>query len=83
MARNGVHSGGKKKARYYKVWDKETGVYKGIWRLSGTQFCMYEFFIYERLSPEMETYLNKLRQQEQTRKWVERQNMERHDNYLK
>lgn len=83
MARNGVHSGGKKKARYYKVWDKETGTYKGIWRLSGAQFCMYEFFIYERLSPEMETYLNKLRQQEQTRKWVERQNMERHDNYLK
>ena len=45
MARNGVHSGGKKKARYYKVWDKETGTYKGIWRLSGGQICMYEFFI--------------------------------------
>ena len=55
MARNGVHSGGKKKARYYKVWDKETGVYKGIWRLSGGQICIHEFFIYERLSPEMET----------------------------
>ena len=44
---------------------------------------MYEFFIYERLSPEMETYLSKLRQQEQTRKCVERQQMERYDNYLK
>lgn len=83
MARNGVHSGGKKKARYYKVWDKETGKYKGVWRLSGGQICMHEFFIYERLSPEMETYLSKLRQQEQTRKCVERQQMERHDNYLK
>ena len=41
MARNGVHSGGKKKARYYKVWDKETGVYKGIWRLSGGQICIF------------------------------------------
>lgn len=83
MARNGVHSGGKKKARYYKVWDKETGKYKGIWRLSGGQICIHEFFIYERLSPEMETYLSKLRQQEQTRKYVERQQMERYDNYLK
>ena len=29
MARNGVHSGGRTKAEYYKVWDKETGIYKG------------------------------------------------------
>ena len=25
MARNGVHSGGRTKAEYYKVWDKEDG----------------------------------------------------------
>ena len=29
MARNGVHTGGRTKARYYKVWDKENGKYKG------------------------------------------------------
>ena len=29
MARNGIHTGGRKKARYYKVWDKENGKYKG------------------------------------------------------
>ena len=33
MARNGVHSGGRTKAEYYKVWDLETGVYKGVWRI--------------------------------------------------
>lgn len=83
MARNGVHSGGRTKAKYYKVWDKETGKYKGVWRLSGGQFCMYEFFIYKRLSPEMEEYYNKLRQEGQIRKFAQKQNMIRHDNYLK
>ena len=29
MARNGVHSGGRTKAEYYKVWDKETVFIKG------------------------------------------------------
>ena len=83
MARNGVHSGGRTKARYYKVWDKETGKYKGVWRLSGEQFCMNEFFIYKRLSPEMEEYYNKLRQEEQIRKFTEKQKMLRYDDYLK
>lgn len=83
MARNGVHTGGRIKARYYKVWDKDTGKYKGVWRLSGQQYCMNEFFIYKRLSPEMETYYNKLRQEKQIKKAIEKQNMERYDNYLK
>ena len=37
MARNGVHSGGRTKAEYYKVWDKETGIYKGVWRIGARQ----------------------------------------------
>ncbi len=83
MARNGVKTGGRQKAKYYKVWDKETGKYKGVWRLSGGQYCMNMFFSYERLSPEMEEYYNKLRQQEQIKRAIEKQNMERHDDYLK
>ena len=83
MARNGVHSGGWIKAKYYKVWDKETGKYKGVWRISGDQYCMHEFFIYERLSPEMEEYYNKLRQENQIKKWIEKQKIEKNDDYLK
>ena len=37
MARNGVHSGARTKAEYYKVWDKETGIYKGVWRIGASQ----------------------------------------------
>ena len=44
---------------------------------------MNEFFIYKRLSPEMEKYYNKLRQEEQTRKFIEKQKMMRYDDYLK
>ena len=44
MARNGVKTGGRQKAKYYKVWDKETGKYKGVWRLSGGKYCMNMFF---------------------------------------
>lgn len=83
MARNGVHTGGRTKAKYYKVWDKENGKYKGIWRLSGDQYCMHEFFIYERLSPEMEEYYDKLRQENQVKKWIEKQKIEKNDDYLK
>lgn len=83
MARNGVHTGGRTKAKYYKVWDKETGKYKGVWRLSGGQFCMYEFFIYKRLSPEMELYYENLRHESQVKKWIEKQKIEKNDDYLK
>ena len=55
MARNGVHSGGRKKARYYKVWDKENGKYKGIWRIGARQNCIHALFYYERLEPKTET----------------------------
>ena len=83
MARNGVHTGGRTKARYYKVWDRENGKYKGVWRLTGDQYCMHEFFIYKRLSPEMEEYYNNLRQENQVKKWIEKQKMEKNDDYLK
>ena len=54
MARNGVHSGGRTKAEYYKVWDLETGVYKGVWRIGARQRKMPSLFRYERVSPEKE-----------------------------
>ena len=44
---------------------------------------MNEFFIYKRLSPEMEEYYNKLRQEEQIRKFTEKQKMMKYDDYLK
>ena len=53
MARNGVHSGGRTKAEYYKVWDKETGIYKGVWRIGARQRKMPSLFRYERLSAEL------------------------------
>ena len=83
MARNGVHTGGRKKARYYKVWDKENGKYKGIWRIGARQRKMPSLFRYERVSPEKEEEYNKLRQYNQIKKAYEKQNMKRHDNYLK
>ena len=83
MARNGVHSGGRKKARYYKVWDKENGKYKGIWRIGARQNCIHALFYYERLDPKMEEYYEHLRQKTQIQRAIAKQNMERHDNYLK
>ena len=59
MARNGVHTGGRTKAEYYKVWDKETGVYKGVWRIGARQRKMPSLFRYERVSPEKEEEYNK------------------------
>ena len=44
MARNGVHSGGRTKAEYYKVWDLETGIYKGVWRIGARQRKMPSLF---------------------------------------
>lgn len=83
MARNGVHTGGRTKARYYKVWDKENGKYKGIWRITSKQNCIHALFYYERLSPEMELYYDKLRQENQVKKWIEKQKIEKNDDYLK
>ena len=65
MARNGVHTGGRTKAEYYKVWDKETGIYKGVWRIGARQRKMPSLFRYERVSPEKEEEYNKLRQYNQ------------------
>ena len=83
MARNGVHSGGRTKAEYYKVWDLETGVYKGVWRIGARQTKMPSLFRYERVSPEKEEEYNKLRQYNQIKKAYEKQNLERYDDYLK
>ena len=83
MARNGVHSGGRTKAEYYKVWDLETGIYKGVWRIGARQRKMSSLFRYERLSAEKEEEYNKLRQYNQMKKAYEKQNLERYDDYLK
>ena len=83
MARNGVHSGGRTKAEYYKVWDLETGVYKGVWRIGERQRKMPSLFRYERVSPEKEEEYNKLRQYNQMKRAIEKQNLERYDDYLK
>ena len=83
MARNGVHSGGRTKAEYYKVWDLETGAYKGVWRIGARQRKMPSLFRYERVSPEKEEEYNKLRQYNQIKKAYEKQNLERYDDYLK
>ena len=83
MARNGVHTGGRKKARYYKVWDKENGKYKGIWRIGDRQKCINDLFYYERIDKKMEEYYEHLRQKTQIERAIAKQNMERHDNYLK
>ena len=81
MARNGVHSGGRTKAESYKVWDLETGVYKGVWRIGARQRKMTSLFRYERVSPEKEEEYNKLRQYNQMKKAIEKQNLERYDEY--
>ena len=83
MARNGVHTGGRTKAEYYKVWDLETGVYKGVWRIGARQRKMPSLFRYERLSADKEEEYNKLRQYNQMKKAYEKQNLERYDDYLK
>ena len=83
MARNGVHSGGRTRAEYYKVWDKETGIYKGVWRIGARQRKMPSLFKYERVSAEKEEEYNKLRQQNQIKRAIEKQNLERYDDYLK
>ena len=83
MARNGVHTGGRKKARYYKVWDKENGKYKGIWRIGARQNCIHALFYYERLDPKMEEYYEHLRQKAQMDRAHAKQKMERYDDYLK
>lgn len=51
------------KAKYYKVWDKENGKYKGIWRIAPPQIKMNSLFRYEELSEEMELYYETLRQE--------------------
>ena len=83
MARNGVKTGGRQKAKYYKVWDKENGKYKGIWRIGDRQICIHALFYYERLDPKMEEYYEHLRQKAQIERAIAKQNMERHDSYLK
>ena len=83
MARNGVHSGGRTKAEYYKVWDKETGVYKGVWRIGARQRKINTLFRYERLNADKEEEYNKLRRQSQIKKAYEKQNLERYNDYLK
>ena len=83
MARNGVHRGGRKKARYYKVWDKENGNFKGIWRIGARQNCIHALFYYERLDSKMEEYYEHLRQKAQIDRAIAKQNMERYDDYLK
>ena len=83
MARNGVHSGGRTKARYYKVWDKENVKYKEKQRIGARQNCIHSLFRYERLDPKMEEYYEHLRQKAQIERAIAKQNMERHDDYLK
>ena len=83
MARNGVHTGGRIKARYYKVWDKENGKYKGVWRIGARQTCIHALFYYERLDPKTEEYYEHLRQKTQIDRAIGKQKMERYDDYLK
>ena len=83
MARNGVYSGGVTKAEYYKVWDKETGIYKGVWRIGARQRKIPSLFRYERVSEEKEKEYNKLRQQNQIKKAIDKQNLKKYGDYLK
>ena len=46
---------------YYKVWDKENGKYKGIWRIGKNQTKIPSLFNYERLPEEMEKYYEEIR----------------------
>lgn len=59
-----------KKAKYYKVWDKENGKYKGIWRIAPPQIKMNSLFRYEELSEEMELYYESLRQEKLLRGYI-------------
>ena len=47
MARNGVHSGGRTKARYYKVWDKENG---NLWDFVNGKNLTYKDLRYSTLT---------------------------------
>lgn len=68
---------------YYRVWDKETGIYKGVWRLGATQRKIPTLFRYEKVSSEMEEQYNIQRQYSQRKRAIDKQNMERYDDYLK
>lgn len=46
---------------YYKVWDKENGKYKGIWRIGKDQNKIPSLFKYERLSEELEKHYEEIR----------------------
>ena len=48
-------------AKYYKVWDKENGKYKGIWRIGTDQNRIPSLFIYERLPEELEKQYEEIR----------------------
>ena len=48
-------------AKYYKVWDKENGKYKGIWRIGANQNRIPSLFKYERLTEEMEKHYEEIR----------------------
>ena len=48
-------------AKYYKVWDKENGKYKGIWRIGADQNRIPSLFKYERLSEELEKRYEEIR----------------------
>ena len=46
---------------YYKVWDKENGKYKGIWRIGKDQNKIPYLFKYERLPEELEKQYEEIR----------------------
>ena len=46
---------------YYKVWDKENGKYKGIWRIGKDQNKIPSLFRYERLPEELEKHYEEIR----------------------
>ena len=48
-------------AKYYKVWDKENGKYKGIWRIGADQNRIPSLFKYERLPEELEKQYEEIR----------------------
>ena len=52
-------------------------------RIGARQNCIHALFYYERLDPKMEEYYEHLRQKAQIDRAIEKQKMERYDNYLK
>ena len=46
---------------YYKVWDKENGKYKGIWRIGANQNRIPSLFKYERLPEELQKQYEEIR----------------------